>query len=93
MDFPVFEALMIIAFGSAWPFSIWKSYKSKTNSGKSLLFICIIGSGYLCGIIHKIYWSFDKVIVLYIINFILVAIDIMLYFRNKKYSYRSNEVD
>jgi len=35
----IFEALMMIFFGLAWPFSIYKSYKSKSNNGKSLWFL------------------------------------------------------
>lgn len=85
MDFPFFEALMIVTFGAAWPFSIWKSYTSKTNNGKSLFFIIIVDIGYVCGIIHKIFWSFDLVIILYIINFFMVSTDIVLYIRNRTY--------
>ena len=84
MIFPIFEALMLICFGFAWPFSIWKSYKSETNSGKSLYFILVVDFGYFCGIIHKIFWSFDMVIILYIINFIMVTTDILLYYRNSR---------
>ncbi len=85
MSFPLFEAIMIISFGIAWPFSIIRSYRSKTNKGKSLLFIVIIGIGYVSGIIHKLFWSYDLVIILYVINFIMVSIDIFLYIRNMRF--------
>ena len=32
----IFEIGMLICFGCAWPVSIWKSYHSKQNAGKSL---------------------------------------------------------
>ena len=83
MNFPIFEALMLICFGTAWPFSIVKSLKSKSTKGKSLFFLLIINSGYVFGIIHKIYWSMDTVIILYVFNFFMVSFDIFLFFRNK----------
>mgnify|MGYP006300497961 CR=1 FL=1 len=81
----IFEALMLVCFGSAWPVSIYKSYTSRTNSGKSLGFLFIIFVGYLSGVIHKIIYSQDIVIYLYILNALMVFVDIILYFRNKKY--------
>jgi hypothetical protein len=83
MDFPIFEAMMLICFGSAWPFSIWKSARSKSNSGKSLLFLYIIDFGYLCGILHRLIWAPDRVIILYILNFSMVSADIILFYRNR----------
>ncbi len=86
MQFSPLEAGMIICFGAAWPFSIWKSYSSKTNNGKSLFFIIIVDLGYLFGMLHKILFNYDLVIILYIINFIMVTTDILLYIRNIKYT-------
>ncbi|MFW5992090.1 MAG: hypothetical protein ACOCQN_02755 [Halanaerobiaceae bacterium] len=81
----IFEAVMLISFGSAWPVSIYKSYISRTNSGKSLGFLLIIFAGYLSGITHKIFYSQDSVIYLYMLNALMVLIDVMLYFRNMRY--------
>ena len=78
----VFELIMIVAFGSAWPLSIYKSIKSKTTKGKSLFFLIIVFLGYLSGILHKILFNMDFVIIFYILNLLMVFIDIMLYFRN-----------
>lgn len=80
----IFEAIMLICFGAAWPYSILKSYKSRTNSGKSLLFLFIILIGYISGIFHKFFFSFDRVIYLYFVNAIMVTIDIIIYYRNEK---------
>ncbi|UCD09040.1 MAG: hypothetical protein JSU79_11935 [Dehalococcoidales bacterium] len=81
----VFEIIMLVCFGAAWPFSIYKSYSSKSTSGKSVVFLFIILIGYLAGLLHKILYNFDMVIVLYGINAVMVSIDILLYFRNRRY--------
>ena len=31
-----FETVMIICFGLSWPFSVYKSWKSRTTKGKTL---------------------------------------------------------
>ena len=80
-----FEILMLVCFGAAWPFSIYKSYRSKSTSGKSVVFLFIILIGYLAGLLHKVLYNFDMVIVLYGINAVMVSIDILLYFRNRRY--------
>ncbi len=82
----VFEIIMLLCFGSAWPVSIYKSYTARKNSGKSVIFLFIIFVGYLAGIAHKIVYSFNGVIYLYILNCIMVSADILLYYRNKKIS-------
>lgn len=82
----IFEAIMLICFGAAWPVSIYKSYTSRDNSGKSLGFMIIILIGYLAGIIHKLFFYYDLVILLYILNSLMVGFDILLYFRNMKFS-------
>ena len=82
----IFEIAMLVCFGAAWPLSIWKSYTSKRNEGKSLLFLFVIFFGYICGTMNKIIYNFDYVIFLYILNGLMVLIDILLYFRNKKFN-------
>lgn len=78
----LFEALMLVCFGAAWPFSIYRSYKSGTNAGKSLFFLFVVLAGYIFGMIHKLLYSFDIVLYLYIANLLMVITDIILYFRN-----------
>ncbi len=78
----VFEALMLVCFGVAWPVSIYKSFRSRDNSGKSVIFLIIILLGYISGIVNKLLYSMDAVIYLYILNCLMVAADIGLYFRN-----------
>ena len=77
----IFEILMLACFGISWPISIAKSLKTKNVSGKSPLFMTIVCLGYLSGTMHKLIYSYDWVIILYILNFLLVAIDLFLYFR------------
>lgn len=81
----VFEIVMLVCFGAAWPASIYKSYTSGSNEGKSLIFLVIVLAGYMAGIIHKLRFSPDFVILLYGLNALLVALDILLYVRNSAY--------
>lgn len=80
----IFEIGMLACFGAAWPTSIYKSLRSKSTHGKSIVFLYIIFVGYICGILHKVIHNPDYVIVLYVINALMVGIDILLYFRNKR---------
>ncbi len=80
----VFEIIMLVCFGSAWPFSIYRSWRSKSVAGKSLLFLLVVLTGYLAGILHKVFFHLDRVIILYIVNFTLVFTDIMLYLRYRR---------
>lgn len=82
----IFEAVMLICFGAAWPFSIYKSWHSRQNAGKSILFLIIIFIGYLAGSLHKILYNFNVVSYLYFLNGLMVLIDILLYFKNKQYN-------
>lgn len=77
------EAGMLFCFGFAWPFNIYKSYNARSNAGKSLLFLLVIWLGYLFGILHKaLSPTKDFVLWLYVINIIMVSIDIALFYRN-----------
>jgi len=80
----MFEIGMLLCFGFAWPVSIYKSIKSGSIEGKSVVFLYVILTGYMFGIIHKIKFSPDIVIALYGLNAIMVLIDLILYYRNKK---------
>lgn len=82
----VFEALMILSFGLAWPFSIYRSWRSRSTGGKSPWFLAIVLMGYISGLIHKFFYNFDAVIWLYAVNSVMVAVDLCLYFRNASLS-------
>lgn len=79
----IFEAIMLLCFGAAWPVSIYKSYKSKSNQGKSVFFLYIVFLGYLSGITHKLLFNYDYILYLYILNGLMVLTDIILYYRNR----------
>ena len=84
----ILEILMLIFFGCSWPNNIIKSVKTKSSKSKSLLFLILIDLGYVCGIIAKLLTPGFSWFVLsvYILNFIMVSIDLFLYFyyRNKE---------
>ena len=81
----LFEFLMLCCFGASWPFSILKSIRSRSAKGKSLGFMVLIEIGYVFGFIHKVFYNYNWVIWAYVALFILVGIDIVLYFRNLRY--------
>ena len=82
-NFSYYEILMLICFGVSWPIAVLKTYKTKSVKGKSFLFLFLILLGYVFGIIHKVIYSLDYVIWLYIINGVLVLADMTLWFKYK----------
>ena len=81
----IFETLMLICFGCSWPISVVKSYRARTAKGKRVVFTYAIIVGYICGIMSKITGgNINYVLALYVINLIMVSVDMVLYFRNRK---------
>jgi len=80
----IFEIIMLVCFGSAWPFSIYKSWTARSNQGKSLWFMAIVLIGYISGIIHKVLHNYDPVVFLYGLNGVMVRVDIAIYGRNRR---------
>ena len=88
----ILEIIMIVSFGASWPMNVVKSYKARTAKGKSLAFLCLILFGYVAGITGKFlnpaYMSaFSEkwyVLVFYFLNFAMVSVDLVLYFRNRR---------
>ena len=76
--------MMLICFGAAWPVSIYRSWKSRSCAGKSLIFLYIVLLGYLSGITHKLLYSRDWVLAFYVINAVMVLVDILLYYHNAR---------
>lgn len=85
-----FEIIMLVCFGMAWPFSIYKSWKTRQVGSKSLIFLVALLVGYIAGILHKVFYLYDAVIFLYILNGTMVSIDIALYIRNRLYHVRAS---
>ena len=80
----IFEIIMLICFGAAWPLSIYKSYTSRSTEGKSVSFLIVILIGYVAGIFYKIFDQYDLVVYLYLLNLIMVLTDLLIYYRNSR---------
>ncbi len=77
----IFEAIMLVCFGLGWPVSIVKTLRSKAVAGKSPVFLGIVWTGYLCGIVHKLLNCPDWVLVLYFVNLLMISVDFILYWK------------
>ena len=81
----IFEFIMLACFGLSWPISVYKSIKSKSTQGKSVVFIVAIIIGYISGIIGKIVNDqLTYVLIIYCFNLIVVSVDLVLFFINRK---------
>ncbi len=78
------EMVMMICFGASWPMNVIKSIRSKTTKGKSLGFLIMIETGYICGIAGKLIVGSFKwyVMFFYVLNFTMVLADLIMYFYN-----------
>jgi len=74
----IFEAGMLICWGAAWPFSIYKMLRTKKSHGKSIPFLVVILLGYVLGMFFQYFGDRNAVMFLYISNSLLIIIDIML---------------
>ena len=79
----ILETMMLVCFGFSWPLNVMKAYKAKTAKGTSLPFILLIVTGYIAGITAKVIsGQINYVLVAYILNLVIVSINIIIYFRN-----------
>ncbi len=86
------EIIMIVSFGFSWPLNVIKSIRARTTKGKSLAFLLLIFFGYIAGIssklVNPVYMSeiSEKwyVLFFYVLNFIMVGLDLLVYVRNKR---------
>ena len=87
----ILEITMIVSFGASWPLNVLKSYRARTTKGKSLAFLFLIFFGYIAGITSKLVneaymasigekWY---VLFFYVLNFIMVGADLVMYVRNR----------
>ncbi|MBR2019694.1 MAG: hypothetical protein IKA05_04775 [Clostridia bacterium] len=95
----ILEVVMIVSFGASWPLNVLKSYRARTAKGKSLAFLCLILFGYVAGITSKLVneaymeaigqkWY---VLFFYVLNFIMVSADVVMYFRNRRLDRRREQ--
>ena len=80
----IFEIIMLICFGSSWPFAVAKTLRTKTVKGKSPVFLSLIFIGYVAGVLNKVATNFDHVIWLYCLNGSMVMTEIILYIKYDK---------
>ena len=81
----VLECVMLVCFGLSWPISVYKSLKTRSTAGKSVAFTVAILVGYAAGIGGKIIsGNITYVLILYLINFVVVCFDFVLYFVNRR---------
>jgi hypothetical protein len=80
----ILEIIMVVSFGCSWPLNVLKSWRARTTKGKSLSFLLFIFGGYICGIASKLISPTFKwyVLFFYMLNMIMVGIDICIYYRN-----------
>ena len=86
----ILEIVMVVSFGASWPLNVMKSWRSKTTKGKSLPFLCLIFFGYIAGITSKLvnetymasFASKWYVLFFYVLNLLMVGVDLILYARN-----------
>lgn len=81
---PYLEAIMMICFGISWPVAIAKTLRTRNVKGMSLFFLVVVELGYLAGILSKLLGHRDWVIALYLMNYLFVGFEIILYYRYSK---------
>lgn len=74
----IFEMIMLICFGASWPFSLYKTWRAKSSVGKSRVFLVLVIIGYISGVIHKMLYMRDWVVLLYVLNGAMVSADLYL---------------
>lgn len=88
----IFETIMLVCFGLSWPINVVKAYKAGTTKGTSLPFIILIITGYFAGVTAKIVnGQFNYVFIVYIINLIIVTLNVVVYFRNYYLDKKTNK--
>lgn len=90
----IFELIMMVMFGAAWPFNLIRQLRKKTSRGISVPFYLIIIGAYVSGIVNKLINGVDYVIVVYIINFGMVMMSFVLmliYRRRDRNTYKIGE--
>lgn len=79
----ILEALMFFVFSCSWYWSIAKMLRTRTASGKSLIFVFLTCTGYLFGITAKLLiWletgEVSPFLYFYLWNLAVISTDLML---------------
>ena len=90
----IFETVMLVCFGFSWPLNVVKAYKAKTARGTSLPFILLIIAGYVAGITAKVIsGQMNYVLIAYVLNLVIVSLNVLVYFRNLSIDKRDSNAD
>ena len=90
----IFETVMLICFGLSWPVNLVKNLRAKTAKGTSLGFILLILFGYIAGITAKfVSGNLSYVLVAYLINLVMVSLNLAVYYRNRAFDMNKSEED
>ena len=88
----ILEILMVLSFGASWPINATKAWRARTAKGTSITFLSLIIFGYICGIASKFMMYINPnvanpkwyVVFFYVLNLVVVSVNVGIYFRNKK---------
>ena len=82
----ILETLMLVFWAVSWPASLYKTIKSRTAKGKSLIFLICVLLGYLLGISKVICAEglTGFLLIPYCFNFLLIFVDFMFHLRNMR---------
>jgi hypothetical protein len=81
----ILEAGMVICFGISWPVNMQNQLNQRQQKVKSLVFLFFVLLGYICAVCGKIISdNISWVFWFYVVNMIMVSLDIFMYFINRK---------
>lgn len=88
----ILETVMLVCFGCSWPLSVYKNIRARSAKAMSLQFILLIIAGYVAGITAKVLrGNFSYVLVMYIINLVIVSVNVVVYFINRRYDRQAEQ--
>lgn len=85
----LFEAAMILCWGISWPAAVRKTLKTRNVDGICIIFLWLVFFGYVSGILFKLSVArtegfINPVIILYLFNFFMVGAELILYYRYRR---------
>ena len=86
---PFLESGMLVCFGLSWPLAVYRTWRAKRVEAKSVGFTVLVFIGYFFGLAAKFIRAerisdVEWVFVLYVINGILVGLDLLLILHYRK---------
>ena len=78
----IYEVIMLLCFFAAWPMSVVKSYRARTTTGKKSRISDYDYCRLCCWNCEQVYERRRLCDYFYVINLLIVGVDLVLYFRN-----------